>query len=194
MIATNTACKRTTGVGLFEPMSACRRMSADSSAAFYILRRCAHPQRAHTLHISHEPQRAHTRVLPVAQLVHTRSQACWQTLSGVHRAEATHVQARPRVPEPAAQRRTLRLPRTTNHAQLDVSLTCAQQRQQRAARQRPCGLRAASAAMTLLNQIHRAKLRLQPTPVGTPYRAAWTAPRPGTPLSSCAIRLRPHAP
>jgi hypothetical protein len=46
------------------------------------------------------------------------------------------------------------------------------------------GLRAASAAMTLLDQIHRATPRLQPTPVGMPHRAAWTAPRP-TPLLSC---------
>ena len=94
--------------------------------------------RTHSPHKPRAAARAHA-FLPAAQLVHARSQACWRTLSDVHRAEATHVQARPRAPEPAAQQRTLRLPRTTNHAQLDVSLTCAQQRQQRAAHQRPRG-------------------------------------------------------
>ena len=161
-------------------------MSADSSAAFYILRRYAHPQRAHTLHIRHEPRRAHTRVLPAAQLVHAHSQACWRTLSDVHRAEATHVQARPRAPQPAAQQRTLRLPRTTNHAPTSTSLSHVPSSASSVLLVNDLvdGLRAASAAMTLLGQIHRATPRLQPTPVGVPHRAAWTAPRP-TPLLSC---------
>ena len=104
----------------------------------------------------------------------------------MHRAEATHVQARPRAPQPAAQQRTLRLPRTTNHAPTSTSLSHVPSSASSVLLINDLvdGIRAASAAMTLLGQIHRATPPLQPTPVGMPHRAAWTAPRP-TPLLSC---------